>query len=76
MPNPSEGWKPEGWAPTASQASQRSSRDYTLRGGTYDLANWGGLGGVAPPLAASVLEYSGDFGDLIGISIVPRAWPE
>jgi len=30
MQNPSEGWRPEGWAPTASQASQRSSRDYTL----------------------------------------------
>jgi MFS transporter, OFA family, oxalate/formate antiporter len=30
MQNPPEGWKPEGWAPTASQASQRSSRDYTL----------------------------------------------
>src|SRR6266478_1704984 len=30
MQNPPEGWKPEGWTPTASQASQRSSRDYTL----------------------------------------------
>src|SRR5712691_6222093 len=30
MQNPPEGWKPEGWAPTASQTSQRSSRDYTL----------------------------------------------
>jgi MFS transporter, OFA family, oxalate/formate antiporter len=30
MQNPPAGWKPEGWAPTASQASQRSSRDYTL----------------------------------------------
>jgi len=30
MQNPPEGWRPEGWAPTASQASQRSSRDYTL----------------------------------------------
>src|SRR6267143_2667971 len=30
MRNPPEGWKPEGWTPTASQASQRSSRDYTL----------------------------------------------
>jgi MFS transporter, OFA family, oxalate/formate antiporter len=30
MQNPSEGWKPEGWAPTTSQASQLSSRDYTL----------------------------------------------
>jgi OFA family oxalate/formate antiporter-like MFS transporter len=30
MQNPPEGWRPEGWAPTASQASQRSSRAYTL----------------------------------------------
>src|ERR1700726_2877482 len=30
MQNPPEGWTPKNWAPTASQASQRSSRDYTL----------------------------------------------
>jgi MFS transporter, OFA family, oxalate/formate antiporter len=30
MQNPPANWKPEGWEPTASQASQRSSRDYTL----------------------------------------------
>jgi MFS transporter, OFA family, oxalate/formate antiporter len=30
MQNPPEDWRPQGWAPTASQASQRSSRDYTL----------------------------------------------
>jgi len=30
MQNPPEGWTPKGWAPTASQFSQRSSRDYTL----------------------------------------------
>jgi OFA family oxalate/formate antiporter-like MFS transporter len=30
MQNPPEGWTPKGWPPTASQASQRSSRDYTL----------------------------------------------
>jgi OFA family oxalate/formate antiporter-like MFS transporter len=30
MQNPPEGWRPEGWAPTATQASQRSGRDYTL----------------------------------------------
>jgi OFA family oxalate/formate antiporter-like MFS transporter len=27
MQNPPEGWKPTGWTPTSSQASQRSSRD-------------------------------------------------
>jgi OFA family oxalate/formate antiporter-like MFS transporter len=30
MQNPPEGWKPDGWAPSASQISQRSDRDYTL----------------------------------------------
>src|SRR6266851_634896 len=30
MQNPPEGSTPRGWAPTASQVSQRSSRDYTL----------------------------------------------
>jgi OFA family oxalate/formate antiporter-like MFS transporter len=30
MQNPPAGWKPQGWAPTASQTSQRSRRDYTL----------------------------------------------
>jgi hypothetical protein len=31
MQNPPQGWTPKGWAPTASQASQRSDHDYTLR---------------------------------------------
>ncbi|MGA7792664.1 MAG: OFA family MFS transporter [Candidatus Acidiferrales bacterium] len=30
MQNPPDGWKPEGWTPTATQVSQRSDRDYTL----------------------------------------------
>src|SRR5882724_7157407 len=30
MRNPPDGWKPEGWTPTASQTSQRAGRDYTL----------------------------------------------
>jgi MFS transporter, OFA family, oxalate/formate antiporter len=30
MQNPPDGWKPEGWAPTASQTSQRARRDYRL----------------------------------------------
>jgi OFA family oxalate/formate antiporter-like MFS transporter len=30
MQNPPEGWRPEGWTPTASQTLQRSVRDYTL----------------------------------------------
>src|ERR1700726_2144352 len=30
MQNPPDGWKPEGWAATASRASQQSTLDYTL----------------------------------------------
>jgi OFA family oxalate/formate antiporter-like MFS transporter len=30
MQNPPDGWKPEGWSPSASLTSQRTSRDYTL----------------------------------------------
>jgi OFA family oxalate/formate antiporter-like MFS transporter len=30
MRDPPEGWRPEGWTPTASQTSQRAGRDYTL----------------------------------------------
>jgi MFS transporter, OFA family, oxalate/formate antiporter len=31
MINPPDGWRPVGWAPTASVTAQRSTRDYTLR---------------------------------------------
>ena len=30
MHNPPDGWKPPGWTPSASQASQRAGHDYTL----------------------------------------------
>src|ERR1700726_4080735 len=30
MQNPPDGWKPEGWSPTASQTSQRAGRDFML----------------------------------------------
>ena len=30
MQNPPDGWKPEGWIPTASEVSQRAKRDYRL----------------------------------------------
>jgi MFS transporter, OFA family, oxalate/formate antiporter len=30
MQNPPEGWRPEGWTPTALQTSQRAGSDYTL----------------------------------------------
>ncbi len=30
MQNPPDGWRPEGWTPTATQTSHRAGRDYTL----------------------------------------------
>ena len=30
MQNPPEGWKPQGWSATGTQAGQRATRDYTL----------------------------------------------
>jgi OFA family oxalate/formate antiporter-like MFS transporter len=30
MQNPPEGWKPAGWAPSATQTKQRAAKDYTL----------------------------------------------
>ena len=30
MQNPPDGWKPEGWTPTASETKQRAGHDYTL----------------------------------------------
>ena len=30
MQNPPDGWKPEGWTPTASQTSHRAGHDFTL----------------------------------------------
>jgi OFA family oxalate/formate antiporter-like MFS transporter len=30
MVNPPDGWKPEGWTPTASEKAQRAATDYTL----------------------------------------------
>src|ERR1700682_6225063 len=37
MHNPPDGWKPEGWTPKTSQASQRAKHDYTL---TEALKTW------------------------------------
>jgi len=39
MQNPPENWKPEGWRPTASQASQRAAREYSL-GGALKTWQW------------------------------------
>jgi OFA family oxalate/formate antiporter-like MFS transporter len=42
MQNPPDGWRPAGWTPTASQASQRTAHDYTL-GEALKTWQWWGL---------------------------------
>src|SRR5580658_6650635 len=32
MKNPPDGWKPEGWSPSATLSKQRAAKDYTLGG--------------------------------------------
>src|SRR6202451_2039743 len=42
MQNPPEGWKPQGWTPTATETAQRSTKDYTL-GGALRTWQWWAL---------------------------------
>jgi OFA family oxalate/formate antiporter-like MFS transporter len=40
MRNPPDGWKPAGWAPSATQAAQRATTDYTLAGALKTWQWW------------------------------------
>lgn len=40
MQNPPDGWKPEGWVPSATQKAQRAARDYTLGGALKSWQWW------------------------------------
>src|SRR6202020_747475 len=40
MQNPPDGWKPEGWTPSATQSSQRAAADYTLAGALRTWQWW------------------------------------
>src|SRR5580698_4962523 len=42
MQNPPDGWKPDGWVPTASEKAQRAAADYTL-GGALKTWQWWAL---------------------------------
>ena len=42
MQNPPDGWKPAGWAPSATQTKQRAAKDYTL-GGALKTWQWWAL---------------------------------
>jgi OFA family oxalate/formate antiporter-like MFS transporter len=42
MQNPPDGWKPEGWVPTATETKQRAAKDYTL-GGALKTWQWWAL---------------------------------
>ena len=39
MRNPPDGWRPEGWIPSATQTKQRAAKDYTL-GGALSTWQW------------------------------------
>jgi MFS transporter, OFA family, oxalate/formate antiporter len=41
MRNPPDGWKPEGWTPTANQASHHATHDFTLREALKTWQWWG-----------------------------------
>ena len=40
MRNPPDGWKPAGWAPSATQSAQRAAKDYTLSGALKTWQWW------------------------------------
>jgi len=42
MQNPPAGWKPEGWAPSVTQTTQRAAQDFTL-GGALKTWQWWAL---------------------------------
>jgi OFA family oxalate/formate antiporter-like MFS transporter len=42
MQNPPDGWKPEGWAPSVTQTTQRAAMDYSL-GGALKTWQWWAL---------------------------------
>jgi len=40
MRNPPDGWKPEGWIPSAAQTKQRAAKDYSLSGALKSWQWW------------------------------------
>jgi OFA family oxalate/formate antiporter-like MFS transporter len=40
MKNPPDGWKPEGWSPSATLSKQRAAKDYTLSGALKTWQWW------------------------------------
>jgi len=62
MKNPPAGWKPEGWTPSATQLSQRSTRDFTL-GQALGTWQWWAISGLM------------SINTMAGLSIVSQASP-
>jgi OFA family oxalate/formate antiporter-like MFS transporter len=62
MKNPPIGWKPEGWAPSASQISQRCTQDFTL-GQALATWQWWAISGLM------------SINTMAGLSIVSQASP-
>ncbi len=61
MHNPPDGYKPEGWTPTATEVSQRAKRDYTL-----SAKPWGHGSGGESSGSSSFLNTSA------GISVISQ----
>ncbi|HWF13774.1 MAG TPA: OFA family MFS transporter [Candidatus Acidoferrales bacterium] len=62
MKNPPAGWRPEGWTPSATQLSQRSTRDFTL-GQALGTWQWWAISGLM------------SINTMAGLSIVSQASP-
>ncbi|HEX3371819.1 MAG TPA: OFA family MFS transporter, partial [Candidatus Acidoferrales bacterium] len=62
MKNPPVGWKPEGWTPSATQLSQRSTRDFSL-GEALGTWQWWAISGLM------------SINTMAGLSIVSQASP-
>ena len=62
LQNPPDGWKPAGWAPSASQISQRSDRDYTLGQALVTWQWW-------------AISFLMSINTMAGLSIVTQASP-
>ncbi len=67
MRNPPDGWRPEGWIPSATQTKQRAAKDYTL-GGALSTWQWWAMwlllflntsAGISPDIAG-IADVSGD----------------
>src|SRR5256885_977076 len=76
MRNPPDGWKPEGWTPTATQTSHRAGHDFTL-GEALKIGKWGPLWlfwFLIPSAGISIFSQEAPlFQELAGVTAVAAA---